>query len=187
MAHIHTKPNEHDLTISFYIILEIDNEPPKILVHMHRKLGKLMQLGGHVELLENPWQAAAHEIVEESGFSLEELILLQPFDTPPSIRGTVVHPTPAVSLTFKNSETHFHTDLSYALIANSLPTKAPLEGESNDLRWLTLAEYQVALENNESIEDVYDIYHYALNELLPKWDRVPASLFSLQSPDHLAF
>lgn len=134
MAHIHTKPNQHDLTISFYVVLEKNDEPPKILVHTHRKLGKLMQLGGHVELLENPWQAAAREVIEESGYAIKELTLLQPFDAPLQVRGGTIHPSPAVSITVKDSQDHFHTDLCYAFVAKHLPKKLPLEGESKDLR-----------------------------------------------------
>lgn len=186
MSHIHTELNQHDTTVSFYVV-RLGGDEPLVLVHLHRKLKKLMQLGGHIELLENPWQAIAHEIVEESGFSLDELRVLQPFGTTPSVRGAVVHPVPAVLLTFKNSANHFHTDLSYAFVTDQLPTSLPLDGESEDLRWLSLSEYDAALEKGEAIEDVRDIYAYILDTLLAAWEQVPTTQFSLDSPDHLAF
>lgn len=186
MPHIHTNPNEHDTTVSFYVVKRSSGEP-LLLVHMHRKLGKLMQLGGHIELLENPWQAVAHEIVEESGFALDELQILQPPNLAPKVRGAVVHPTPAVTLTFKNSPEHFHTDLSYAFVTDHFPVGMPAEGESEDLRWMTLSEYKKAVDSGVGIEDVYDVYSYIINELLGTWHRVPATFFDLQSPNHLAF
>lgn len=186
MPHIHTKPNEHDLTVSFYIV-KLGGSEPSLLVHMHRKLGKLMQLGGHVELLENPWQAAAHELVEESGFELSQLKVLQPFRVLPIVHGAVVHPFPAVTLTFKNSEEHFHTDLSYAFVTDHFPSVAPLEGESKDFRWMSLADYKKALDAGEGINDVHDIYSYVINELLVSWHQISPESFRLQSPDHLAF
>ena len=57
MAHIHNEPGQHDLTVSAFIINVSDKENPKILLCRHKKLGKLLQPGGHVELDENPWQA----------------------------------------------------------------------------------------------------------------------------------
>jgi 8-oxo-dGTP diphosphatase len=66
MAHIHTKPGQHDFTASAFII-RIDTPKPKVLLHMHKKLGVLLQPGGHIELNENPWQAVHHEIEEETG------------------------------------------------------------------------------------------------------------------------
>ena len=65
MAHIHDQPNQHDLTACAFIIRQVDGEW-RCLVHMHKKLGKLLQIGGHVELHETPWQSVAHEL-RESG------------------------------------------------------------------------------------------------------------------------
>ena len=53
-----------------------------------------MQIGGHIELDETPWQSMAHELGDETGYQLPELTLLQPFDTVPSIGDAIVHPVP---------------------------------------------------------------------------------------------
>ena len=66
MAHIHTQPGQHDHTASAYII-RTDLDTPRIMLHLHRKIGKYLQFGGHVELNETPWQAVVHELREESG------------------------------------------------------------------------------------------------------------------------
>lgn len=79
MAHIHTNPGEHDLTASAFIVRD-DFEEPRLLLHMHKKLHILLQPGGHVELNENPWQAIEHELREETGYTFDELEVLQPKD-----------------------------------------------------------------------------------------------------------
>ena len=71
MPHIHTAPNQHDMTVSAYIILR-DGEDLKCLVHLHKKVGKLMQIGGHIELDETPWQSVVHELFEESGYDYRD-------------------------------------------------------------------------------------------------------------------
>lgn len=64
MSHIHSGNNQHDLTVTAYIV-RIDTPEPQALLHLHKKLGVLLPVGGHVELSETPWQAIAHELEEE--------------------------------------------------------------------------------------------------------------------------
>lgn len=54
MPHIHNQPGQHDATVSAYIILNEDGQW-KCMVHYHKKMDILMQIGSHVELTENPW------------------------------------------------------------------------------------------------------------------------------------
>ena len=63
MAHIHEKI---DFTASVYIVRE-----GKVLLHFHKKLQKWLQPGGHIELDEDPNQAAIREAKEETGFQVE--------------------------------------------------------------------------------------------------------------------
>lgn len=67
MSHIHPGHGQHDICVSAYIVLLGDES--KMLLHKHRKLGTLLQFGGHVELDETPWQAVLREIMEESGLT----------------------------------------------------------------------------------------------------------------------
>lgn len=60
MAHIHTQAGQHDHTVTLYII-RIDTTEPKAWLHKHKKMKVLLPVGGHIELSETPWQAAAHE------------------------------------------------------------------------------------------------------------------------------
>jgi 8-oxo-dGTP diphosphatase len=75
MPHLNTGPGEYDLTASALVLRELDGRT-HVLVHRHRKRGLLMQPGGHVERAEDPWAAVAHELREESGYDLDQLLLL---------------------------------------------------------------------------------------------------------------
>lgn len=77
MAHIHTEPGQHDHTASGFIV-RTDTPEPTLILHRHKKTGKYMQFGGHIELDETPWQAVRHELMEESGYDLSDLQILQP-------------------------------------------------------------------------------------------------------------
>ena len=65
MAHIHDKI---DFTVAIFVVHDA-----KILLIHHRKLDKWLPLGGHIELDEEPEQAALREAKEESGLEVELL------------------------------------------------------------------------------------------------------------------
>ncbi|RLS89050.1 MAG: NUDIX domain-containing protein, partial [Planctomycetota bacterium] len=62
MAHIHEKI---DFTVAVFVVHE-----KKVLVIHHKKLDKWLPLGGHIELDEDPEQAALRETLEESGLAV---------------------------------------------------------------------------------------------------------------------
>src|SRR5687768_11259744 len=130
MPHIHTEPGQHDHTVSIYIV-RTDFDEPKIMLHLHRKVQLYAQFGGHVELTETPWQAATHELREEAGYDLSQLMLLQPAKYMSRVGSAVVHPQPVVHATmgYVIDKSHFHTDSAYALIAKTEPPYAPEKGE----------------------------------------------------------
>lgn len=63
MPHIHEKI---DFTVSLFIV-----QDGKVLVIHHKKLGQWLPIGGHIELDEDPEQAAYREAREESGLEIE--------------------------------------------------------------------------------------------------------------------
>ena len=65
MPHIHEKI---DFTVAVFIV-----HAGRVLVVLHRKLGKWLPIGGHIELDEDPEQAALREAREESGLEVELL------------------------------------------------------------------------------------------------------------------
>ena len=164
MSHIHTQPGQHDLTASAFIVNVSDENDPKILLHVHKKLGKLLQPGGHVELNENPWQAITHEVREETGYEMHELKVLQ---SAPNIEqdpgsNAAFLPNPILINSHKFSDTdHFHDDLVFAFLASDTPVNKPDEGESQELVWVNLAELK-ALPDDKIIKNAREIAQFVL-------------------------
>lgn len=181
MPHIHTEPGQHDITASAWIFRE-DADELRALVHMHRKHGKLMQVGGHIELNETPWQTLVHELPEESGFTIDDLDVLQPQAEVLDIPNATVHPVPVRMNTHMVSAVHYHSDLGYAFIAKQEPSQLPADGESQDLRWLTITELKEAAIGGLALRDVVAIYEDIATNVVPGFHRIPASRFSAGKP-----
>lgn len=177
MPHLHIEPGNHDLTVSAYIINVEDPETPKLLLHQHKRLRKLMQPGGHVELNETPWDAITHEILEETGYDIADLILLDTLgglNIKVSNHNVKVQPVPFFLNThpMDNGEiSHYHTDLSYAFEAPKAPTH-PVEGdESTIFRLVSLDEIDTI--PDEEITSTAKtvgkavLYAYRIGELIP--------------------
>jgi len=181
MPHIHTGENEHDLTVSAYIA-RTDTDEPKVLVHMHKKLGRLLAIGGHVELLETPWQALAHELEEESGYSLDQLQVLQPSSRIKKLSKVALHPYPLAVNTHSIPQTHFHTDLEYGFVTTTDPSHAIGAGESLDLRWYTQVELN-GLDSSLIYDNTKEIYNFLFEEALPNWEKVNTDEYLLDFPE----
>ncbi|HUZ08984.1 MAG TPA: NUDIX domain-containing protein [Acidimicrobiales bacterium] len=95
-----------------------------MVMHLHRRLGRWMQPGGHVDGGEEPWQAAERESEEETG-----LAVAHPPGGPILVH-LDVHPA---------AQGHTHLDLRYLLLAEDAEP-APPPGESQDVRWCTWDE-----------------------------------------------
>ena len=89
------------------------------VLHLHKRLHRWMQPGGHIDLEEAPWDAALRESQEETG-----LVLRHPSDGPRLIH-LDVHDA---------AHGHTHLDLRYLLLAPD-EDPAPPPGESPDARW----------------------------------------------------
>ena len=141
-----------------------------------------MQIGGHVELNETPWQSIAHELSEESGYALDELSILQPDDQLVRAPGAVQHPVPVIMNTHKLPGEHFHSDLCFAFVAEAAPSGKPAEGESQDLRCLTIPELQAEADQGLAPIDIKLFYEAMITRYLPSYHRVPATKYALDKP-----
>ena len=166
MPHIHTKPGQHDLTASAFIIRVEENQPPKVLLHRHKLLHKLLQPGGHVELNENPWQAIIHELREETGYDVHQLKVLQSAPNVPQNLdvSALFLPLPVIITSHQFADlNHFHDDLAFAFLTTELPKAREDENESHEFHWLSLAEISALNGNDdEIIPNVREIAQYVL-------------------------
>ena len=101
MAHIHEKI---DFTVAIFVVHD-----GKILLIHHRKLDKWLPLGGHIELDEDPEQAALREAHEESGLEVE-LLGERPPTTGPGTRALIA---PRFLDIHRISDTHEHIGMIY--------------------------------------------------------------------------
>jgi 8-oxo-dGTP pyrophosphatase MutT (NUDIX family) len=122
VAHIHEKI---DFTVCIFVV-----QDRRVLLIHHRKLNQWLPLGGHVELDEDPEQAALREAKEESGFEVE-LLGERPPTTGPGTRALIA---PRFLDIHRISETHEHIGMIYwARPKNGIMTFA--QEEHHDIRW----------------------------------------------------
>jgi len=94
------------------------------VLHLHKRLGRWMQPGGHIDPGETPPEAASREATEELGLSVAH-----PLDGPRLLHLDV----------HEAAFGHTHLDLRYLLIAADADP-APPPGESPEAKWCTWDE-----------------------------------------------
>jgi 8-oxo-dGTP pyrophosphatase MutT (NUDIX family) len=127
MAHIHEKI---DFTVAIFLV-----HRRKILLIHHRRLDKWLPLGGHIELDEDPEQAAHREAREESGLDVELFGDRAP-TTEPGTRALVA---PRFLDIHRISDTHEHIGMIYWARPKGGQVRLAPE-EHHDIRWATAAE-----------------------------------------------
>lgn len=127
MPHIHEKI---DFTVAIFVVHQ-----GKILVIHHRKLDRWLPLGGHIELEEDPEQAALREAREESGLEIE-LVGERPPTTEPGTRALIA---PRFLDIHRINPTHEHIGMIYfARVRSGDVTLAAAEHHA--IRWCTASE-----------------------------------------------
>lgn len=94
------------------------------VLHRHKRLGRWMQPGGHLDPGETPLDAAVREAREETGLPVE-----RPTGRPDPVHFDV-HPA---------ADGHVHLDVRYLLAGPDLDP-APGPDESQDVAWFSLEE-----------------------------------------------
>ena len=175
MPHIHTGPNEHDVTASAWIV-RMDGDAPRIMLHRHLRLNVFMQFGGHIELDEHPWGSIIRELREEAGYDLDQLQVLQPKNSMTRLNDVILLPQPLCifSATYGDQKpNHFHDDISWAFVTRESPRHVPDNRESEDIVLLDRAQL-LALKRNDVWEDVVEIALFIFDTALTQWLPVPA-------------
>lgn len=176
MAHLHTRAGQYDFTASAFIV-RTDGSEPRAVLHMHKKLGRYLQFGGHVEHHEDPWQAVLHEIVEESGYHLDQLKILQPPERMKTAGTVTLHPVPVslISHPFEDID-HHHSDIGYAFTASGAPKGKPQAGESTKLIYLNRQQLQ-DLPDTQIPANVRDTFLFVMTNCLRSWESLPLNTF----------
>ena len=141
MPHLHEKI---DFTVAIFVVHD-----GKILLIHHRKLDKWLPLGGHIELDEDPEQAALREAREESGLEVE-LLGDRPPTTEPGTRALIA---PRFLDIHRISATHEHIGMIYW----ARPKVGP--------RCRAASDDQQVVPATLAVEEHHDIRWYAADEL----------------------
>ncbi len=125
MPHLHEKI---DFTVSIFIVKD-----RKVLFIFHKQLNRWLPIGGHIELDENPEQAALREAKEESGLDVELV-----GDMPPlkAEVGFVPLLCPAYMDIHLIKEPHWHIGMVYFARVKSGEVTLNAQ-EHTDIRWMT--------------------------------------------------
>src|SRR5689334_5507619 len=122
MPHIHEKI---DFTVEVLIV-----HNGKVLLRKHDKYGIWLSVGGHIELDEDPNQAAIREVKEEVGLDIE-LVSVRSFDVPDFENRERI---PPVGLNRHSvSPTHEHVTLIY--FARSTSDNVIPEKPTDEWKW----------------------------------------------------
>jgi 8-oxo-dGTP pyrophosphatase MutT (NUDIX family) len=127
MPHLHEKI---DFTVAIFVVSD-----GKVLLIHHRQLDKWLPLGGHIELDEDPEQAALREANEESGLDVE-LIGERPPTSGPGTRALIA---PRFLDIHRISATHEHVGMIYWARPKH-GAVALAAAEHHDIRWCSAAD-----------------------------------------------
>ena len=147
--HIHEKI---DFTASTYIVFS-----GKVLLHKHKVLGIWLPPGGHIELEEDPNEAAIREAKEETGLDVELIGEKKTYSTSFSARD-LIPPRFLNRHYFDETRKHEHVDLAYFARAKS-DNAHPEEG-GGEIRWFSKEELE---QNDEGV--LPDVCQHALAAL----------------------
>ncbi len=128
MSHIHEKI---DFTVTVLIVH--DN---KLLMHVHKKLHIWLPPGGHIELDEDPNQAALREAKEETGLNVELVGRGTAYDSKFGARD-LIPPRFLNRHFFDSTRAHEHVDLAFFARPVSAVSEVRHEVEGGEIRWFS--------------------------------------------------
>lgn len=147
-----------DYTVETFVVFD-----DKVLLKFHDKYGIWLSVGGHIELDENPNQAAVREVKEEVGLDIslyDKLLSSREKDE------TYEELIPPYFMNIhKINETHRHVTMVYFAKASTDKIIEPEKEKSGGWEWMTKAEIEQAID----IRPLIKIYALrALDELSGK-------------------
>lgn len=149
MPHIHKLI---DFTVEVFVVYN-----GKVLLRKHDKYKKWLSVGGHIELNEDPNQAAVREVKEEVGLNIELDERLKPDHEKDNTKELI---PPYFLNRHAVEEKHEHITFVYFAKSKSNKIRQNVkEEESEECRWFTKKEIE------ESKELVPNVRFYALKAL----------------------
>ena len=130
VPHLHDKI---DFTVSIFIVKD-----HAVLFVFHKQLNRWLPIGGHIELDENPEEAAIREAREESGLEVELV-----GDRPPIVEEPGFLPLlqPSYMDIHLIKEPHWHIGMVYFARVKSGEVKLNVE-EHKDIQWLGEKDFE---------------------------------------------
>lgn len=117
--------SEGHLTGSAWIV---NHDRKKVLLVYHKRLGRWLQPGGHMEGDEDILSTATREAKEETGLTSIKCVSSNIFDID-------VHTIPI----FRNEKQHIHYDIRFLFEADDME-KIKVSSESRDARWVDIKD-----------------------------------------------
>ena len=133
MPHIHSEPGQLDLTVEVFIVLG-----DRVLLRCHDKFGIWLSVGGHVELEEDPPEAALREVREEVG--LDVVLYDANMRYRESSDGYIELPPPMFMCRVRVGDTHEHLTMTYVARATTDAVVPSGPDRSDTWRWFTRGE-----------------------------------------------
>ena len=133
------------------------NESGQILMIKHKQQGKWLPPGGHVDENELPCEAAAREVLEETGISVQVLSSAPMLDLPENTAKELPLPLRIIYANVDDTGLHNHIDLLYLCRAINMDT-APQEAEIDGIGWFSPEEAM----NLDTYEDVIKTIELAI-------------------------
>ncbi len=147
MPHIHDKI---DFTVEVFIV-----HKNKVLLRMHDKFKIWLSVGGHIELDEDPVEAAVREVKEEVGLDVKIIGNVEP--TPEETFRPIF--TPKYLGRHRVNDTHEHIFFVYfATTENNMVSVALNEHEQCETRWVNKEEL-------ETMDLIPNVKFYAVEAL----------------------
>ncbi len=117
----------------------------KFLLIKHKKLGKWMEPGGHIEENEDPEEAAIRETLEETGLHVKLVGERYPEETdyirPLALQKHIIKPD------------HIHMDIAYVAVPIDNESEIIInDRETDGIKWFSLEE--ILDDNFETFDDV---------------------------------
>ena len=149
MPHIHDKI---DFTVEVFIVYK-----NTVLLRMHDKYKIWLSVGGHIELNEDPNQAAIREVKEETGLDITLVGKPVDPDEPGDYKELL---SPRFLNRHRVNDTHEHVTLVYFALAEDNNIVEDGDEMSGDMHWFTEEEL-----DDERYGIFKNIKHYAKSAL----------------------